>query len=217
MRVMGAFASRRVYPPAPRLNCRALSFFVRLSAHAHISRERLGNWFRGRDSNPRQPAYEAGLEPSPGTPIYMAGTVGNRTHHKRFKVKRGPSTVAVWSRTTRLGESTPAQVLWSGTVPDGIAPLRLSHTDIRPDTSEQCSFQRGYGDASEARTRTLQRERLMTLPIRLWHRRKEIWLGKRLLLPCRHGMDTAPVGFHHYILLSLSLVAVPAGLEPATP
>ena len=187
---MGAFASRRVYPPAPRLNCRALSFFVRLSAHAHISRERLGNWFRGRDSNPRQPAYEAGLEPSPGTPIYMAGTVGNRT---------------------------PAQVLWSGTVPDGIAPLRLSHTDIRPDTSEQCSFQRGYGDASEARTRTLQRERLMTLPIRLWHRRKEIWLGKRLLLPCRHGMDTAPVGSHHYILLSLSLVAVPAGLEPATP
>lgn len=154
---MGAFASRRVYPPAPRLNCRALSFFVRLSAHAHISRERLGNWFRGRDSNPRQPAYEAGLEPSPGTPIYMAGTVGNRTHHKRFKVKRGPSTVAVWSRTTRLGES------------------------------------------------------------RLWHRRKEIWLGKRLLLPCRHGMDTAPVGSHHYILLSLSLVAVPAGLEPATP
>ena len=105
MRVMGAFASRRVYPPAPRLNCRALSFIVRLSAHAHISRERLGNWFRGRDSNPRQPAYEAGLEPSPGTPIYMAGTVGNRTHHKRFKVKRGPSTVAVWSRTTRLGES----------------------------------------------------------------------------------------------------------------
>ena len=116
-----------------------------------------------------------------------------------------------------LGNRTPAQVLWSGTVPDGIAPLRLSHTDIRPDTSEQCSFQRGYGDASEARTRTLQRERLMTLPIRLWHRRKEIWLGKRLLLPCRHGMDTAPVGSHHYILLSLSLVAVPAGLEPATP
>lgn len=84
MRVMGAFASRRVYPPAPRLNCRALSFFVRLSAHAHISRERLGIWFRGRDSNPRQPAYEAGLEPSPGTPICMAGTVGNRTHHTRF-------------------------------------------------------------------------------------------------------------------------------------
>ena len=81
---MGVFASRRVYPPAPHLNCRALSFFVRLSAHAHISRERLGIWFRGRDSNPRQPAYEAGLEPSPGTPICMAGTVGNRTHHKRF-------------------------------------------------------------------------------------------------------------------------------------
>ena len=206
---MGAFASRRVYPPAPRLNCRALSFFVRLSAHAHISRERLGNWFRGRDSNPRQPAYEAGLEPSPGTPIYMAGTVGNRTHHKRFKVKRGPSTVAVWSRTTRLGESN--------TRPGPLVRNRPGWHDIRPDTSEQCSFQRGYGDASEARTRTLQRERLMTLPIRLWHRRKEIWLGKRLLLPCRHGMDTAPVGSHHYILLSLSLVAVPAGLEPATP
>ena len=47
--------------------------------------------------------------------------------------------------------------------------------------------------------------------------KEEMWLGKRLLLPCRHGMDTAPVGFHHYILLSLSLVAVPAGLEPATP
>lgn len=75
-----------------------------------------------------------------------------------------------------LGNRTPAQVLWSGTVPDGIAPLRLSHTDIRPDTSEQCSFQRGYGDASEARTRTLQRERLMTLPIRLWHR---TWWNQR--------------------------------------
>lgn len=105
-----------------------------------------------------------------------------------------------------LGNRTPAQVLWSGTVPDGIAPLRLSHTDIRPDTSEQCSFQRGYGDASEARTRTLQRERLMTLPIRLWHRRKEIWLGKRLLLSCRHGWVPAPVDFHHYILLSPSLL-----------
>lgn len=115
-----------------------------------------------------------------------------------------------------LGNRTPAQVLWSGTVPDGIAPLRLSHTDIRPDTSEQCSFQRGYGDASEARTRTLQRERLMTLPIRLWHRRKEIWLGKRLLLPCRHGMDTAPVGSHHYILLSLSCSAPGRGRLPAS-
>ena len=149
-------------------------------------------------------------------------------------MKRGPSTVAARSRTSPLGESNtrPGPLVrdhpgWHNPRldchtprPDDCAPKSRSPEFARLYRAGRilrCSFQRGYGDASEARTRTLQRERLMTLPIRLWHRRKEIWLGKRLLLPCRHGMDTAPVGSHHYILLSLSLVAVPAGLEPATP
>lgn len=38
---------------------------------------------------------------------------------------------------------------------------------------------------------------------------------KRLLLRCRHGLITAPVGFHHYILLTLFFMVPLAGIEPA--
>ena len=36
--------------------------------------------------------------------------------------------------------------------------------------------------------------------------KEEMWLDKQLLLSCRHGWVPAPVDFHHYILLSPSLL-----------
>ena len=36
--------------------------------------------------------------------------------------------------------------------------------------------------------------------------KEEMWLDKQLLLSCRHGWVPAPLDFHHYILLSPSLL-----------